>query len=118
MFYNTFCYYVSLGKFNPSFYICTFINIPFSLSQWQVSYMLEFYNKGNILIWASQICIYVLALGYMVNKVCQTNGTWRQRMRQCFAPHDWHPVSADNRQFYEEIMGTSEMLVLDNGNAA
>jgi len=49
----------------------------------------------------------------MVYKVCRTNGDWRQRLQQCLAPHDWHPVDADNRRFYEEIMGISEMLVID-----
>lgn len=72
----------------------------------------------DTLIWVSQSLIYLVALGYMVYRLCQTNGNWRKRMRQCFSPHDWHPVNADNRRFYEEIMGTSEMLVIDNGNAA
>jgi len=78
--------------------------------------MLGITETGETIIWLSQTLIYLLVVGYMIYKLSQTNGTWRQRMRQCFAPHDWHPVSADNRRFYEEIMGTSEMLVFDNGN--
>lgn len=50
----------------------------------------------------------------MIYKISQTTGSFKQRIRQCFAPHDWHPVDADNRRFYEEIMGTSEMLVILN----
>jgi len=80
--------------------------------------LVDINQAGETLIWTSQSLIYLLVLGYMIFKLTQTSGTWRQRMRQCFAPHDWHPVNADNRRFYEEIMGTSEMLVIDNGNAS
>lgn len=90
-----------------------------ALALWEIIYMLVDINQaGDTLIWTSQSLIYLLVLGYMIYKLSQTTGTWRQRMRQCFAPHDWHPVNADNRRFYEEIMGTSEMLVIDNGNAS
>ncbi|XP_034474099.1 sodium- and chloride-dependent glycine transporter 1 [Drosophila innubila] len=88
-----------------------------ALALWELSIMLVRSNADDTLIWFSQGFIYLFVVGYMIYKLSQTNGTWRQRMRQCFAPHDWHPVSADNRRFYEEIMGNSEMLVFDNGNA-
>ncbi|KAH8355834.1 hypothetical protein KR200_010720 [Drosophila serrata] len=72
----------------------------------------------NVLIWVSQGLVLLTAISYMVYKVTQTNGPGRQRLQQCLAPHDWHPVDADNRRFYEEIMGISEMLVIDaNANA-
>jgi len=45
----------------------------------------------------SQGLIILTAISYMVYKVCRTNGGWRQRLQQCLAPHDWHPVDADNR---------------------
>ncbi|XP_033150028.1 sodium- and chloride-dependent glycine transporter 1 [Drosophila busckii] len=84
----------------------------------QITYLLLINGGKDTHIWVSQSLIYVLVSGYMIYKLCQTSGKWRQRMRQCFAPHDWHPVNADNRRFYEEIMGTSEMLVIDNGHPA
>ncbi|XP_068143610.1 sodium- and chloride-dependent glycine transporter 1 [Drosophila tropicalis] len=65
-------------------------------------------------IGVTQGIIYLVAIFFMVYKMCQTSGSWRHRLRQCFTPHDWHPVDADNRRFYEEIMGTSEMLVIDS----
>ncbi|XP_032592332.1 sodium- and chloride-dependent glycine transporter 1 isoform X2 [Drosophila grimshawi] len=94
--------------------------VPFfvALGLWETFYMLTQNGGEEYQMWISQTVIYLIALGYMFFKLSQTNGTWRQRMKQCFAPHDWHPVSADNRHFYEEIMGNSEMLVIDNGNAA
>ncbi|KAH8412114.1 hypothetical protein KR222_011666, partial [Zaprionus bogoriensis] len=110
-----------LGKTISSLkiFIIRFITPLFiALGLWEACYMLIVSGAGSTLIWTSQSCIYLLALGYMVYKVCQTTGTGHQRVRQCFAPHDWHPVDADNRRFYEEIMGTSEMLVIDNGNNA
>ncbi|KAH8413292.1 hypothetical protein KR009_009762 [Drosophila setifemur] len=81
--------------------------------QIQVGYLFTFESIHHVLIWVSQSLICLMALSYMVYKVTQTNGSWRQRIQQCLAPHDWHPVDADNRRFYEEIMGISEMLVID-----
>ncbi|XP_032294207.1 sodium- and chloride-dependent glycine transporter 1 [Drosophila virilis] len=110
-----------LGKTISSFKIfCIRFVVPFfiALSLWETIHMLTANGAGDSLIWISQTLIYLVALGYMLYRLSQTNGTWRQRTRQCFAPHDWHPVNADNRRFYEEIMGTSEMLVIDNGNTA
>ncbi|KAH8377339.1 hypothetical protein KR093_004972 [Drosophila rubida] len=89
-----------------------------ALALYQISYMLYVNGAGDALIWTSQGLSYLIVVAYMFYKLAQTNGPWRQRLRQCFAPHDWHPVNPDNRVFYEEIMGTSEMLVIDNGNAA
>ncbi|KAH8271079.1 hypothetical protein KR018_007377 [Drosophila ironensis] len=84
----------------------------------QVSYFFTRFKIDHTLIWLSQGLILLMAVSYMIFKVCQTNGSWRQRIQQCLAPHDWHPVDADNRRFYEEIMGISEMLVIDaNANA-
>ncbi|KAH8262799.1 hypothetical protein KR044_000365 [Drosophila immigrans] len=88
------------------------------LALYQISYMLYSNGAGDTLIWTSQGLSYLIVVVYMFYKFSQTNGPLRQRLRQCFAPHDWHPVNPDNRVFYEEIMGTSEMLVIDNGNAA
>lgn len=98
--------------------IYVFANFHFILPQWEVHYILIDYHASGTLVWISQGCIYVLGVGYMIYKICQTNGAWRVRVKQCFAPHDWHPVNADNWRFYDEIMGTSEMLVMDNPNAA
>ncbi|XP_030240691.1 sodium- and chloride-dependent GABA transporter 1 [Drosophila navojoa] len=110
-----------LGKTISNFKItCIRFVVPFFLgvALWQTIYMMSVNGVEDTLIWVSQSLIYLVALGYMVYRICQTNGNWRKRMRQCFSPHDWHPVNADNRRFYEEIMGTSEMLVIDNGNVA
>ncbi|EDV31364.1 uncharacterized protein Dana_GF14587, isoform D [Drosophila ananassae] len=79
----------------------------------QVSFFIDLHEIHHVLIWISQGLVLAMALSYMVYKVSQTNGSWRQRIQQCLAPHDWHPVDADNRRFYEEIMGISEMLVID-----
>ncbi|XP_060647908.1 sodium- and chloride-dependent glycine transporter 1 [Drosophila nasuta] len=89
-----------------------------ALALYQTIYMLYVNGADDVLIWISQGFSYLIVIAYMIFKLTQTNGTLRQRVRQCFAPHDWHPVNPDNRAFYEEIMGTSEMLVIDNGNAA
>uniref|UniRef100_W8ARF3 Sodium-and chloride-dependent glycine transporter 1 n=5 Tax=Ceratitis capitata TaxID=7213 RepID=W8ARF3_CERCA len=90
----------------PAFFVLSFI---------QTLYFLERDNSPTALVIVSQCVIYAIAPAYMIYKVCQTNGTLRNRLKQCFAPHDWHPVDADNRRFYEEIMGVSEMLVMDGG---
>ncbi|KAI8124951.1 Sodium- and chloride-dependent glycine transporter 1 [Lucilia cuprina] len=71
-------------------------------------------DPPSALILLTQSFVYIVVPLYMIYKITQTTGSFRQRIRQCFAPHDWHPVDADNRRFYEEIMGTSEMLVILN----
>jgi len=81
--------------------------------QFQLTYLFTRDRIHDVLIYVSQGLILLTAMSYMVYKVCRTNGDWRQRLQQCLAPHDWHPVDADNRRFYEEIMGISEMLVID-----
>ncbi|XP_034669876.1 sodium-dependent noradrenaline transporter [Drosophila subobscura] len=78
-----------------------------------VYFLISFNEIPQLLMWLSQGLIFLVAIVYMVYKVTKTNGSWRQRLQQCLAPHDWHPVDADNRRFYEEIMGISEMLVID-----
>lgn len=95
----------------------TCIILRFSLFRLQIQtlYFLERDNSPTALVIVSQCVIYAIAPAYMIYKICQTNGTLRNRLKQCFAPHDWHPVDADNRRFYEEIMGVSEMLVMEGG---
>uniref|UniRef100_A0A6P4F432 Sodium- and chloride-dependent glycine transporter 1 n=1 Tax=Drosophila rhopaloa TaxID=1041015 RepID=A0A6P4F432_DRORH len=105
-----------LGKTISSFKIF-FIRfatpIFLGLCLFQLSFLFLRDNIHDVLIYVSQGLILLTAISYMVYKVSRTNGDWRQRMQQCLAPHDWHPVDADNRRFYEEIMGISEMLVID-----
>lgn len=69
-------------------------------------------NPPSELITIYLIVVFAVAPAYMIYKISRTTGAIRQRVKQCFAPHDWHPVDADNRKFYEEVMGTSEMLVI------
>lgn len=71
-------------------------------------------DPPSVLILTTQSFVYIVVPLYMMYKISQTTGSLKQRVKQCFAPHDWHPVDADNRRFYEEIMGTSEMLVILN----
>ncbi|XP_019893180.2 sodium- and chloride-dependent glycine transporter 1 [Musca domestica] len=78
------------------------------------SYTDDSYNPPSAWILITQCLVFAAVPLYMVYKVTRTTGSLRQRVKQCFAPHDWHPVDADNRRFYEEIMGTSEMLVILN----
>ncbi|XP_061391174.1 sodium-dependent serotonin transporter-like, partial [Musca vetustissima] len=78
------------------------------------SYSDDSNNPPSVLILITQCMVFAAVPLYMVYKVSRTTGSLRQRVKQCFAPHDWHPVDADNRRFYEEIMGTSEMLVILN----
>ncbi|XP_015035842.2 sodium- and chloride-dependent glycine transporter 1-like [Drosophila pseudoobscura] len=78
-----------------------------------VYYLITFNEIHQGVMWLSQGLLFLLAIVYMVYRVTKTNGSFRQRLQQCLAPHDWHPVDADNRRFYEEIMGISEMLVID-----
>ncbi|EDX04120.1 GD22474 [Drosophila simulans] len=105
-----------LGKTISSFKIF-FIRfatpIFLGLCLFQLTYLFTRDRIHDVLIYVSQGLILLTAMSYMVYKVCRTNGDWRQRLQQCLAPHDWHPVDADNRRFYEEIMGISEMLVID-----
>ncbi|XP_044250991.1 sodium- and chloride-dependent glycine transporter 1 [Drosophila takahashii] len=105
-----------LGKTISSFKIF-FIRfatpIFLGLCLFQLTYLFTRDRIHDVLIYLSQGLIFLTAISYMVYKVCRTNGDWRQRLQQCLAPHDWHPVDADNRRFYEEIMGFSEMLVID-----
>ncbi|KAI8042935.1 sodium- and chloride-dependent glycine transporter 1-like [Drosophila gunungcola] len=105
-----------LGKTISSFKIF-FIRfatpIFLGLCLFQLSFLLLRDKVDDVLIYVSQGLILLTAISYMVFKVSRTNGDWRQRLQQCLAPHDWHPVDADNRRFYEEIMGISEMLVID-----
>ncbi|XP_022230627.2 sodium- and chloride-dependent GABA transporter 1 [Drosophila obscura] len=106
-----------LGKTISSFTIF-FIRfgtpIFLGLCLYQLGYILLSFNGLHpVLMWLSQGLIFLVAIVYMAYKVTKTNGSWRQRLQQCLAPHDWHPVDADNRRFYEEIMGISEMLVID-----
>ncbi|XP_017060348.1 sodium- and chloride-dependent glycine transporter 1 [Drosophila ficusphila] len=105
-----------LGKTISSFKICfiRFVTPIFlGLCLFQLSYLLVRDHTHEVLIYVSQGLILLTAISYMGYKVCRTNGNWRQRLQQCLAPHDWHPMDADNRRFYEEIMGISEMLVID-----
>ncbi|XP_018798472.1 PREDICTED: sodium- and chloride-dependent glycine transporter 1 [Bactrocera latifrons] len=107
-----------LGKTISSFkiFLIRFLTPAFFvLSIIQTLYFLERDNSPTALVIVSQCVIYAIAPAYMIYKICQTNGTLRNRLKQCFAPHDWHPVDADNRRFYEEIMGVSEMLVMEGG---
>jgi len=65
----------------------------------------------------SQGIIYVLTPIYMIYKICQTRGrSIQDRLKQLTKPQDWYPYDLDNRRFYEEIMGISEMSVLDQNN--
>ncbi|XP_013104385.1 sodium-dependent noradrenaline transporter [Stomoxys calcitrans] len=69
-------------------------------------------NPPCLIIVIIQCLVFVAVPLYIVYKISRSRGSLRQRVKQCFSPHDWHPVDADNRRFYEEIMGTSEMLVI------
>nr|XP_016945902.1 sodium- and chloride-dependent glycine transporter 1 [Drosophila suzukii]XP_016945903.1 sodium- and chloride-dependent glycine transporter 1 [Drosophila suzukii]XP_036678006.1 sodium- and chloride-dependent glycine transporter 1 [Drosophila suzukii] len=105
-----------LGKTISSFkiFFIRFVTPIFlGLCLFQLTYLFSRDRIHDVLIYMSQGLIILTAISYMVYKVCRTNGGWRQRLQQCLAPHDWHPVDADNRRFYEEIMGISEMLVID-----
>ncbi|XP_075152750.1 sodium- and chloride-dependent glycine transporter 1 [Haematobia irritans] len=71
-------------------------------------------NPPTVLNMIIQSVVFAAIPLYIAYKISQSTGSLRQRIKQCFAPHDWHPVDADNRRYYEEIMGTSEMLVILN----
>uniref|UniRef100_A0A1A9VMD9 Amino acid transporter transmembrane domain-containing protein n=2 Tax=Glossina austeni TaxID=7395 RepID=A0A1A9VMD9_GLOAU len=104
-----------LGKTITNFkiFLLRFVTPAFLvISIFQVLYLLQKEDPPSLLMIIIQSLVYIIAPIYMVYKVCRTTGSLRDRLKQCFAPHDWHPVDADNRRFYEEIMGTSEMLVI------
>ncbi|XP_037958607.1 sodium- and chloride-dependent glycine transporter 1 [Teleopsis dalmanni] len=105
-----------LGKTISNFkiFLIRFVTPAFLvINIFQILFLLEQEESASELVIISQVIVYVTAAMYMIYKLCQTTGSLRNRLKQCFEPHDWHPVDADNRRFYEEVMGTSEMLVID-----